>query len=122
MSRFIKFLEQTWNKSHINFFAATDITKPKGSRHRANVIKDIGNRKHVQTVPEYLKPDPDIILKVEKIKDNFSHYEPINNVQLKQICKKFKIYSVSRSEPKKLGNTGIAIVWDDRLNTFALKK
>lgn len=122
MKSFIKFLEQTWNGGYVNFFAATDMTKPKGSRHRANVIRDIGNRKHVTTVPEYLRADPEIIHKVEKLKDNFSHYEPINIQQLKQICKKYKVYSVSKTEPKKLGNTGISIVWDDRLKTFAIKK
>jgi transposase len=122
MKNFLGFLEQTKGSGYVNFFAATDITKPKGSRHRANIIRDIGNRKHVQTVPEYLKPDPDIILKVEKLKDNYSHYEPINNIQLKQICKKYKIYSISKNEVKKLGNTGISIVWDNNLKTFALKK
>jgi hypothetical protein len=122
MSTFKQFCEQTWNSGHVNFFAATDISGPKGSRHRANIIKDVGSRKHAQTVPEYKKPDPDIILKVEKLKNSFSHYEPINIVQLRQICKKFKIYSVSKTEPKKLGNTGISIVWDNNLNTFAIKK
>ena len=94
----------------------------KGSRHRANIIRDVGNRKHLNTVPEYKKPEMDIIQRVEKIKDNFSHYEPINNIQLKQICKKYKIYKVTKDEPKKLGNTGISLVWDSNNNTFAIKK
>lgn len=122
MKSFISFLEQNKTTGFVNFFATNDITKPRGSRHRATIIRDVGNRKHAQTVPEYIKPDPDIIQKVEKLKDNFSHYEPINNIQLKQICSKYKIYSVSKLEPKKLGNTGISIVWDDRLKTFAIKK
>jgi hypothetical protein len=121
MVPFKTFVEQTWNGGYINFFK-TDPAQRKGSRHRAHIIPDVSNRKNLQTVPEYKKAKPDIINKVEKIKDNFSHYEPINMSQLKQICKKYKIYSVSKAEPKKLGNTGIAIVWDNNLNTFALKK
>jgi len=123
MSPFKKFLEQTWNSGYVNFFQPIkDPTQMKGSRHRANIIRDIGNRKNLQTVPEYKKPDPDIILKVEKLKDSFSHYEPINMSQLRDICKKYKIYKVSKNEPKKLGNTGISIVWDDNLKLFAIKK
>lgn len=123
MVPFKTFFEQTWNGGYVNFFQPTkDPVQEKGSRHRAPIIRDIGNRKNLQTVPEYKKPDPDIILKVEKLKDNFSHYEPINLPQLKDICKKFKIYKVSKTEPKKLGNTGISIVWDDKLNSFAIKK
>jgi hypothetical protein len=121
MLTFAKFFEQTWNGGYVNFFQP-NLTNPKGSRHRANIIPDVSNRKNLQTVPEYKKADPNIIQKVEKIKDHFSHYEPINMVQLKQICKKYNISSVSKLEPKKLGNTGITIVWDDGLNSFAIKK
>jgi hypothetical protein len=121
MVSFKTFTEQTWNGGMINLFQMDPIMN-KGSRHRANIIPDVTNRKNLQTVPEYKKAKPDIILKVEKLKDSFSHYEPINNAQLKEICKKYKIYSVSKTEPKKLGNTGIAIVWDKNLNTFAIKK
>jgi hypothetical protein len=120
MVSFKTFYEQTWNGGYVNFF---DTPNPiRASRHRTGILRDPGSRKHLNTVPKYLQPDPDIILKVEKIKNNFSHYEPINNSQLKQICKKFKIYNIVKSKPKKLGNTGIAIVWDNNLNTFALKK
>jgi hypothetical protein len=122
MISFKLFCEKSIKPTKVNFFAATDINGPKGSRHRANIIKDIGTRKHTETVPVYKRPDPDIIQKVEKIKSNFSHYEPINDIQLKKICKKYKVYNVNKNEIKKLGNTGIAIVWDENLKTFALKK
>ena len=121
MTSFKKFLEQTWNSGMVNFFGP-DMKMERGSRHRANIIKDIGFRKHLNTVPEYKKPDMDIILRVEKIKNKFSHYEPINDVQLKQICKKYKIYKITKDVPKKLGNTGISIIWDNNLNSFAIKK
>lgn len=119
MVPFKVYFEQTWNSGYVNFFNANPITK---SRHRANILRDPRARKHLNTVPKYLQPDPDIIQKVEKLKNNFSHYEPINNSQLKEICRKFKIYSVTKDKPKKLGNTGITIVWDDNLKTFAIKK
>jgi len=121
MVSFKIFCEQTWNGGFANLFM-NDPSQLKGSRHRADIIKDIGNRKNLQTVPEYKKPDPDIIIKVEKLKDKFSHYEPINLAQLREICKKYKIYKITRTEPKKLGNTGISIVWDNNLNSFAIKK
>lgn len=117
---FKQFCEQTWNSGYTNFFASANPVV--ASRHKANILKDPRNRKHLNTVPKYLQPDPDIILKVEKIKDNFSHYEPLNISQIRQVCKKFKIYKLVKNEPKKLGNTGIALVWDDNLKTFALKK
>jgi hypothetical protein len=120
MLTFKQFCETTWNSGLPNFFM--DPSQKKGSRHRANIIPDIGNRKHIQTVPEYKRVDPDIIQKVEKLKGSYSHYEPINKVQLKQICKKYKIYKVTKTDPPKLGNTGISIVWDEKLKTFALKK
>jgi len=123
MLTFKKFFEQTWNGGYVNFFAPIkDPAQEKGHRHRANIIRNPLLRKNLQTVPEYIKPDPDIIQKVEKIKNKFSHYEPLNGVQLKQICKKYKIYKVTKDVPRKLGNTGIAIVWDNNLKTFALKK
>jgi hypothetical protein len=121
MTTFKQFLEQTWNGGYMNIFNS-DPSMTRGSRHRANIIRDIGNRKHLNTVPEYKKPDMDIIGRVEKIKNKFSHYEPINDLQLKQICKKYNIYKVTKDVPKKLGNTGIAIVWDDNLKSFAIKK
>jgi hypothetical protein len=120
MVTFKQFCETTWNGGFVNFFLGPK--QKKGSRHRANIIRDIGSRKNVQTVPEYKRVDPDIIQKVEKLKGNYSHYEPINIIQLKQICKKYNIYKVTKTEPRKLGNTGIAIVWDEKLQTFALKK
>jgi hypothetical protein len=43
-------------------------------------------------------------------------------VQLRKICKKYGISSVSKMEPKKLGNTGIMIVWNEPTKTFILKK
>lgn len=121
MTSFKQFLEQTWNGGYMNIFGP-DPKKEKESRHRANIIRDPGFRKHMNTVPEYKKPDMDIIQRVEKLKNKFSHYEPVNNVQLKQICKKYKIYKVTKDVPKKLGNTGISIVWDDNLKSFAIKK
>jgi len=120
MLSFKQFCEQTWNSGYVNFF--TDSKPFVASRHRANILRDPRARKHLNTVPKYLQPDPDIILKVDKIKNNFSHYEPLNMSQIKQVCKKFKIYKLVKDEPKKLGNTGISIVWDKNLNTFALKK
>lgn len=121
MTTFKQFCEQTWNSGYVNFFVSDPVMK-KGSRHRANIIRDVGNRKHLNTVPEYKKPDMDIIQRVERVKGNASHYEPINLLQLKEICKKYNIDSVTKLKPKKLGNTGIAIVWDEKLKTFALKK
>lgn len=121
MVSFKKFLEQTWNSGYVNFFGS-DITMPRGSRHRDWMLRDPRNRKHLNTVPEYKKPDMDIIQKVEKIKNKFSHYEPINDLQLKQICKKYNVSKVTKDVPKKLGNTGITIVYDDKLNSYAIKK
>lgn len=123
MKSFKTYCEQTWNGGYVNFFAPLkDPVQNKGSRHRANIIRDPRGRKHLQTVPEYIKPDPDIIQKVESIKNKFSHYQPINMAQLKEICKKYKIYKVTKDTPKKLGNTGISIIWDENLKTFAIKK
>lgn len=128
-------LEQTWNGGYTNMFALkSGIKKPKTTafdpfkksnkapRHRRSVILDPFKRKHAQTVPDMHKPDMDIIKQVETLKNNPTVKVPINLHQLKEIAKKYGIDSVSRLEPKKLGNTGIVIVWDQPTNSFILKK
>jgi hypothetical protein len=125
-------LEQTWNHGHTNMFAMrVGGKKPKSSafdpnrktpRHRRNIVLDPFKRKHAQTVPDMHKPDFDIIKQVETLKKNPTVRVPINITQLREICKKYGISSVSRLDPKKLGNTGISIVWDTASNSFILKK
>jgi hypothetical protein len=113
-------LEQTWNGGYLNMFMP--MKKEKGARHRRALILDPFNRKHAQTVPDMHKPDMTIIQQVERVKNNPSVNIPLNIVQLRKICKKYHINSVSKIEPKKLGNTGIQIVWDDLKKSFILKK
>jgi hypothetical protein len=113
-------LEQTWNQGYVNVFAP--MGKKKTPRHRQPIIFDPFNRKHSQTVPDMHKPDMDIIIQVQRIKDNPRVNIPINTAQLREICKKYKISSVSRLEPKKLGNTGIMIIWNEPTKSFILKK
>ena len=128
-------LEQTWNGGYTNMFALkSGMKKPKtkafdpltksnkAPRHRRSVILDPFKRKHAQTVPDMHKPDMDIIKQVETLKNNPKVRVPINLHQLRQITKKYNIDSVSRLEPKKLGNTGIFIIWDEATNSFILKK
>ena len=128
-------LEQTWNHGYINMFAMKEGGKRpkslpfdplkksnKSPRHRRNIILDPFKRKHAQTVPDMHKPDFDVIRQVETLKNNPTVKVPINILQLKEICKKYGINSISRLEPKKLGNTGISIVWDKISNSFILKK
>lgn len=117
-------LEQTWNGGYANIFMPLDGKKRRNreSRHRRSIVLDPFKRKHAQTVPDMHKPDMEIIQQVERIKNNPSINVPLNIVQLRAICKKYKIYSVSKMEPKKLGNTGIMIVWNEPTKTFILKK
>ena len=96
--------------------------KKKGMRHRRAIVLDPFRRKHAQTVPTMHKPDMSLIQQVERLKNNPTVNVPLNIVQLRKICKKYGINSVSRLEPKKLGNTGIMIVWDEPKKTFILKK
>jgi hypothetical protein len=121
---FLTILEQTWNSGYPNMFMPMDGKKHrhKESRHRRAIILDPFKRKHVQTVPEMHKPDMSIIQQVERIKNNPSVNVPLNIVQLKAICKKYGISGVSKVEPKKLGNTGIMIVWNEPTKTYILKK
>lgn len=114
-------LEQTWNAGYMNVFLPMQ-KKKKGMRHRRHIILDPFKRKHAQTVPDMHKPDMTLIQQVERLKHNPTVNVPLNIVQLRKICKKYGINSVSRLEPKKLGNTGIMIVWDEPKKTFILKK
>lgn len=114
-------LEQTWNGGYINMFMPMQ-KKKKGMRHRRAIVLDPFKRKHAQTVPDMHKPDMSIIQQVEKIKNNPTVNVPLNIVQLRKICKKYGIDSVSKLEPKKLGNTGIMIVWNEPTKSFILKK
>lgn len=114
-------LEQTWNGGYINMFMPMQ-KKKKGMRHRRAIVLDPFKRKHAQTVPDMHKPDMSIIQQVEKIKNNPTVNIPLNIVQLRKICKKYGIDSVSKLEPKKLGNTGIMIVWNEPTKSFILKK
>jgi hypothetical protein len=117
-------LEQTWNSGYANMFMPMDGVKHrnKESRHRRSIILDPFKRKHAQTVPEMHKPDMDIIQQVERIKNNPSVNVPLNIVQLKAVCKKYGINGVSKLEPKKIGNTGIMIIWNEPTKSFILKK
>jgi hypothetical protein len=114
-------LEQTWNGGYMNMFMPMG-KKKKGMRHRRAIVLDPFKRKHAQTVPDMHKPDMTLIQQVERLKINPTVNVPLNIVQLRQICKKYGIHSVSKLEPKKLGNTGIMIVWNDKTNGFMLKK
>lgn len=96
--------------------------KKKGMRHRRAIVLDPFKRKHAQTVPDMHKPDMSIIQQVERIKNNPTVNVPLNIIQLRKVCKKYGIDSVSKLEPKKLGNTGIMIVWNEPTKSFILKK
>ena len=114
-------LEQTWNGGYINMFMPMQ-KKKKGMRHRRAIVLDPFKRKHARTVPDMDKPDMSIIQQVERIKNNPTVNVPLNIVQLRKVCKKYGIDSVSKLEPKKLGNTGIMIVWNEPTKSFILKK
>lgn len=114
-------LEQTWNGGYINMFMPMQ-KKKKGMRHRRAIVLDPFKRKHAQTVPDMHKPDMSIIQQVERIKNNPTVNVPLNIIQLRKVCKKYGIDSVSKLEPKKLGNTGIMIVWNEPTKSFILKK
>ena len=114
-------LEQTWNAGYMNMFMPMQ-KKKKGMRHRRSIVLDPFKRKHAQTVPDMHKPDMTLIQQVERLKNNPTVNVPLNIVQLRKICKKYGISSVSKMEPKKLGNTGIMIVWNEPTKTFILKK
>lgn len=120
-SAFSLVLEQTWNGGFVNFFLGKE-TKKKGPRHRRAIPLDPFARKNPQTVAQMHKAKPDIIQQVERIKNNPTINVPLNIKQLRDICKKYGINSVSKLEPKKLGNTGITIVWNKPTNSFILKK
>ncbi len=132
---FALMLEQTWNGGYVNMFAQKSGNKPKISdpfdpfrkskktaRHRRAIPLDPYGRKHAQTVPDMHKPKANIIKQVESLKNNPTLNIPINITQLRQICKKYGINSVSKLESKKLGNTGISIVWNNSTNSYILKK
>jgi len=114
-------LEQTWNAGYMNMFMPMQ-KKKKGMRHRRSIVLDPFKRKHAQTVPDMHRPDMTLIQQVERLKNNPTVNVPLNIVQLRKICKKYGISSVSKMEPKKLGNTGIMIVWNEPTKTFILKK
>ena len=114
-------MEQTWNAGYMNMFMPMQ-KKKKGMRHRRSIILDPFKRKHAQTVPDMHKPDMTLIQQVERLKNNPTVNVPLNIIQLRKICKKYGISSVSKLEPKKLGNTGIKIVWNEPTNSFILKK
>ena len=114
-------LEQTWNAGYMNMFMPMQ-KKKKGMRHMRPIILDPFKRKHAQTVPDMHRPDMTLIQQVERLNNNPTVNVPLNIVQLRKICKKYGISSVSKMEPKKLGNTGIMIVWNEPTKTFILKK
>lgn len=99
------------------------ITMANAPRHLRPFLTDPSTRKkHFETVPKYKQADPNIIHQVEQLKNNMKVRTPISIPDLKAICKKYNISRVSRLEPRKLGNTGIVIVWNDKEKTFYLMK
>lgn len=127
MVSFKVFVEQVADASlgHPAIFAPT-ITDPvfkKGSRHRRNIILDVPiNRKHARTVPKYKQAEPDIIRKIEELKNSSFVKAPLSLYDLRQIASKFKINSIPKDRTTKLKNLKLGITWDLKTNRFYLHK
>jgi hypothetical protein len=121
-SVFFLTLDESFDSTILSSFFDGKKKRHREARHRRPIILDPFKRKHAQTVPDMHKAKHDIIYQVEKIKNNPTINVPLNTLQLREICKKFGINTVTKDEPKKLGNTGIMIVWDNNSKCFFLKK
>lgn len=127
MVTFKVYVEQVADPSlgHPAIFAPT-ITDPvfkKGSRHRRSIILDVPiNRKHARTVPKYKQAEPDIIRKIEELKNSSFVKTPLSTKDLRLIAHKFKINSIPKDQTTKLKNIGLGITWDIKTNRFYLHK
>ena len=110
---------------HVNVFAKT-ITDPvmkKGSRHRRPIILDVPiNRKHARTVPKYKQADKSIIRQIEVLKNSGYVKQPLSLADVKNIAKKFNIFSIPQDKTTKLKNLGLGITWNDQEKRFYLHK
>jgi hypothetical protein len=129
MVSFKVFLEQVADPSlgHPAIFAPTirtikDPVMFKGSRHRKSIIQDPLNRKHARTVPKYKQADPNIIRKIEELKNSSIVKLPLSLPDIKKIAKKFNINSIPKDQTTKLKNIGLGITWDPSTKQFFLHK
>jgi len=80
------------------------------------------NRLHQNLLPAMHKADPTEIIQVKNIKDGKANNTPVKGVILQRIIKKYNIGDLSQTNPRKLGNTGITIMWCNNSKCFVLRK
>ena len=80
------------------------------------------NRLHQNLLPAVHKADPTEIIQVKNIKDGKANNTPVKGVILQRIIKKYNIGDLSQTNPRKLGNTGITIMWCNNSKCFVLRK
>ena len=79
-------------------------------------------RLHQNMMPDMHKADPTEIIQVKNIKDGKTNNTPVRGIVLQRIIKKYNIGDLSETKPRKLGNTGITIMWCNNNKCYVLRK
>lgn len=79
-------------------------------------------RKHQNFVPDYRKTDNTKIPKVERLKRKRTGREVLNHHDVKRIFDMYNISDLSPTNPRRLGNTGISIMFNQSTGKFILQK
>ena len=92
------------------------------SRHRKGIAAPGVSAKHQHSVPKYKQIDGSLNPKVEQLRERPFGEIIINDTDLKDIVSRYDIKDLRPDNPRQLGNTGINIMFNNRLNSYYLKK
>lgn len=73
-------------------------------------------------VPDKDQPNPELVNKVEVLRNAMTGKQVLNAKDLQDILSIYKIKNLTPDRPRELGTTGITIYFDDALNTYCLNK
>ena len=73
-------------------------------------------------VPDKDRPNPDLVHKVEVLRNSMTGRQVLNAKDLQDILGMYNIKNLTPDRSRELGTTGIVIQFDDNLNTYCLNK
>lgn len=103
-------------------------TKRRKHRHLPGLMgrpDTIGRfrQKHPGAVPEYVKEKPGRVHKVDILKDKRAGKIVLSPSEVLKVKKLYKIARyIKPNDPKKLGNTGISLIYDPQKHKYFIQK
>ena len=79
-------------------------------------------RQRQNLVPDKDKINPELVRKVEILRNSISGKQVLNGKDLKDILTIYKIKNLAPNHPRDLGTTGITVYFDDKLNSYCIGK